>query len=72
MNRQNKPEAGTLIASRPKSGPDGPGADPSTPINGNGSHRSAMVGGFFDRLIRFFSSLRLTVVCLGIGLVLVF
>src|SRR5262249_42889068 len=27
---------------------------------------------FFSRLIRFFSSLRLTVVCLGLGIVLVF
>jgi len=44
--------------------------DPLQPIP-PGSHNWAL-DGFFERLIRFFSSLRLTVVCLALGLVLVF
>jgi hypothetical protein len=72
MNRQAKAPEAAVIAPRPDSRLDGAELEASSRDKANGSHRPLMVDGVFDRLILFFSSLRLTVVCLGLGLVLVF
>src|SRR5215831_2625436 len=71
MSRQTKPSAAAVMAPRTSSGPERiePNGAPSA---ANGSHRASTIDGILGKLILFFSSLRLTVVCLGLGLVLVF
>ena len=72
MNRQHRSAATAVIAppSIPGRNSSGPGAASST--GSDGPRGTVTLDRFFDRLIAFFSSLRLTVVCLGLGLVLVF
>jgi hypothetical protein len=72
MNRQERPSAAAVLT--PPRKPSPAPAEPGHPASANGHEprRGNTADSFFDRLIAFFSSLRLTVVCLGLGLVLVF
>src|ERR1043166_134641 len=71
MNRQEKLSTAAVLTPPRKSGTMA--AEPGHSSSTNGREpRRPNPDTFFDRLIAFFSSLRLTVVCLGLGLVLVF
>src|SRR2546425_3508160 len=72
MNRQNRLQATAVIA--PPSIPDQgrPGRGAAATPGSAGPRHTITLNLLFNRLISFFSSLRLTVVCLGLGLVLIF
>jgi hypothetical protein len=70
MSRPNKPSATAVIAPPAKPAPSGAGR--GNAASDEEPRGTMKMDRFFDRLISFFSSLRLTVVCLGLGLVLVF
>src|SRR5437773_10505172 len=78
MNRQQRTQTASVAAAAPITTGDpvkgGPRTAKSGPASGGsgGPRGSIPLDRFFDRLILFFSSLRLTVVCLALGLVLVF
>jgi hypothetical protein len=72
MNRQERLSAPAVLTPPRKPGPAPAERGDSSSANGHEPRRGAVPDQFFDRLIAFFSSLRLTVVCLGLGLVLVF
>ena len=77
MNRQHRLQTTVGIAPPPldkRAGKSSHAANQQSPKSDSGSPVSnrEVLHRFLKRLLAFFSSLRLTVVCLGVGLVLVF
>src|SRR5437762_13301655 len=71
MNRQDR-LAAAVIAPPPRPRPGRAGREKAPDTNAGGPRGGITFRQLLDLLISFFSSLRLTVVCLGLGLVLVF